>query len=265
MRQWPAQAVDREINEVAVTEDTRPDQWIGPVTVPKASDVLASHLREQILDGRLPEGCALPVERELALSVGLSRGTVRDALRVLEIEGLVTTRPGRAGGSFIRRPDSGTLQRSLNALVGGRSVRFQSLLETRDALEPAAAELAAANRTDEDMARLEGLSRQLAGSVPDIPRFLAYNVEWHVAVAAASHNEIMTVILESLSRAIVTATDISGFNTPRTMADTLAAHDRILAAIRRQDPAKAARAMSKHVHGYRLLIEAYDLPAELPL
>lgn len=244
-------------------DEAPPTSGIGPVVVPKASDVLANHLRQQILSGHLVEGAALPVERELAAAVGLSRGTVRDALRVLEIEGLITTRPGRAGGSFVRRPDATTLQRSLHALVSGRGVRFQSLLETRDALEPVAAELAALHRTDEDLQRLQELSDQLRESIPDIPRFLALNVEWHVAVVSASHNEIMQIILDSLSRAILAATDISEFNTPQTMADTLTAHDRILTAIRKQEPQKAHSAMNKHVHGYRMLIEAYELPEKL--
>lgn len=248
-----------------MSEDAGAGITIGPVAVPKASDVLANHLREQILLGTLPEGAALPVERVLATSVGLSRGTVRDALRVLEIEGLVTTRPGRAGGSFIRRPDASTLQRSLNVLVGGGGVRFRSLLETRDALEPAAAGLAALHRTDDDLARLEEITERLRASVPDIPEFLKRNVEWHVAVMAASHNEIMQAILESLSRVILQATDISEFNTSRTMTDTLAAHDKILAAIRSGNPERATSAMGKHVHGYRVLIESFEHPEAIPL
>lgn len=248
-----------------MTQDVEPEISIGHVSVPKASDVLANYLREQILLGKLPEGAALPVERELAASVGLSRGTVRDALRVLEIEGLVTTRPGRAGGSFVRRPDATTLQRSLHVLVSAGGVRFRSLLETRDALEPAAAGLAALNRTEEDIDRLEEITDLLRASVPDIPEFLQHNVEWHVAVMAASHNEIMQVILESLSRAILRATDISDFNSPSTMLDTLTAHDRILAAIRAGDSERATKAMGKHVHGYRMLIESFDLPEALPL
>lgn len=235
------------------------------VAVPKASDVLAEHLREQILSGALPEGSALPVERELAAAVGLSRGVVRDALRVLEIEGLITTRPGRAGGSFVRRPDATTLHRSLSALVGGQGVRFGSLLETREALEPAAAELAALKRTEEDLLRLDEASELMRDAIGDIPTFLQRNAEWHVAVVAASHNEIMQVILDSLSRAIVQATDISDFNTADTMAETVAVHDRILAAIRNGDAARARTAMSKHVHGYRLLIETYSHPEELRL
>jgi GntR family transcriptional repressor for pyruvate dehydrogenase complex len=247
-----------------MTEEVEP-LALEQVVVPKASDVLANHLREQIVTGKLAEGAALPVERVLASSVGLSRGTVRDALRVLEIEGLVTTRPGRAGGSFVRRPDATTLQRSLNVLVSGGGMRFQALLETRDALEPAAAGLAALHRTDDDIARLDKVSQQMRESVDDIPRFLEHNIEWHLAVFAASHNEIMHIILDSLSRAIRKATDRSDFNTPQTMADTLTAHDRILEAIRRGDSPRAAKAMGKHVHGYRELIESYDLPEELAL
>lgn len=243
-------------------EEAEPLFAIGPVSVPKASDVLASRLREQILSGKLVEGSALPVERDLASSVGLSRGTVRDALRVLEIEGLVTTRPGRAGGSFVRRPDATTLGRSLGVLIGGQGVRYRSLLEIRDALEPAAAGLAATNRTDADLARLEEASARLREAVNNIPHFLQCNVDWHVAVFAASHNEIMTVFLGSLAQATLRATDVPDFNSPKTMADTLTAHDRILAAIRKGDPEKASTAMQKHVHGYRLLIEAFDLPEE---
>jgi GntR family transcriptional repressor for pyruvate dehydrogenase complex len=246
------------------TEEVEP-LALGQVVVPKASDVLANHLREQILTGKLAEGTALPVERVLASSVGLSRGTVRDALRVLEIEGLVTTRPGRAGGSFVRRPDATTLQRSLNVLVSGGGVRFTSLLETREALEPAAARLAALHRTDEELSRLDAASQQMRDAIGDIPRFLELNVEWHLAVFAASHNEIMHVILDSLSRAIRNATDQSDFNSRSTMADTLVAHDRIVDAIRRGDPDRAASAMEKHVHGYRELLESYDVPEKLAL
>jgi GntR family transcriptional repressor for pyruvate dehydrogenase complex len=246
-------------------EDERSVLPVHRVTVPKASDVLADYLREQILSGKLPEGSALPVERELATSVGLSRGTVRDALRVLEIEGLVTTRPGRAGGSFVRRPDAATLQRSLSTLMGAGGVRFEALLEARDALEPAAAALAAMKRTDVDLERLDAVSERMRNAIPDIPAFLRCNVEWHVEVVAAGHNEILQAMVESLSRAILGATDISEFNSEKTMADTLAAHDKILAAIRKGDPARATEAMLKHVHGYRLLIESFEVPENLPL
>lgn len=80
---------------------------------------------------------------------------------------------------------------------------------------------------------------------------------------SASHNEIMQIIVESLSRAILKSTDIAEFNSEKTMNETLVAHDRILAAIRKGDAAKATSAMGKHVHGYRVLLEAMDLPEQL--
>lgn len=232
--------------------------------MPKASDVLADHLRQQIRDGTLAEGAALPVERELAATVGLGRQTVRDALRVLEIEGLVVTRAGRAGGSFVRRPDAGTLERNLHALVSGRGVRFRSLLETREALEPAAARLAALHRTAADLTLLDEAAHRLA-STDDVPTFLQGNADWHVAIATASHNEIIEAVVSSLSRVILRSTDIDEFNSEATMAVTVKAHDRILAAIRAGDGDRAAAAMAKHVHTYRELVETYDVPEDVPL
>lgn len=234
------------------------------VAVPKASDILADHLRQQIRDGTLAEGTALPVERELAAAVGLGRQTVRDALRVLEIEGLVVTRAGRAGGSFVRRPDAGTLERNLHALVSGRGIRFRSLLEAREALEPAAARLAALHHTPADLDLLDEAAARLA-SAEDVPTFLQCNTDWHVAIATAGHNEIIEAVVSSLSRVILRSTDIAELNSEATMAVTLKAHERILAAIRAGDGDRAAAAMARHVHSYRELVESYDVPEDVPL
>ncbi len=68
---------------------------LAPIEVQKTSDVLASELRRQILSGVLPPGASLPVERDLIAQSGLSRSSVREALRILEAESLVSTRPGR--------------------------------------------------------------------------------------------------------------------------------------------------------------------------
>ena len=233
--------------------------------MPKASDVLANHLRQEILDGRLAEGSALPVERTLAASVGLGRQTVRDALRVLEIEGLIITKPGRAGGSFVRRPDASTFERSLQSLVSGRALRFHSLLEAREGLEPVAARLAAMHRTDEDLASLEARGQALAAAVGDVSTFLQRNVEWHLAVGAASHNEIIEAVVNSLQRVILRSTEIADFNSESTMADTLKAHERILSAIRARNADRAAAAMSKHVHGYREMVAVFDVPDQISL
>jgi DNA-binding transcriptional ArsR family regulator len=94
-----ARTVDGEKRD-AVVPLVMPEGRRRGLSVPKASDVLADSLRQRILSGELPTGSALPVERELAATTRLSRTAVREALRILEIEGLIEIRPGRSGGSF---------------------------------------------------------------------------------------------------------------------------------------------------------------------
>src|SRR4029453_5222835 len=86
------------------TGTTRVAVQLTPMQVPKASDVLADDLRERILRGEFPEGTALPPERELVTQTNMSRTPGREALRILEVQGLVRIKTGRAGGAFIQRP-----------------------------------------------------------------------------------------------------------------------------------------------------------------
>ncbi len=236
---------------------------LARLSVPKASDVLASELRRQIFSGELAEGSVLPVERALSAATGLSRGSVRDALRVLEIEGLIETRPGRAGGSFVRRPDSSTFERSLNVLVGGQGVRFHALVEAREAVEPAAAALAAEHRTEADLAALTAATERMEQAVTQVSLFRELNVDWHIAVVEATHNEIMRAYVGSLWKAIGRATAVADFHSPETLRDTLAAHNKILAAIRAGDSKRAAAAMTKHAHAYREEVYRLKLSDEL--
>ncbi|MEO8752259.1 MAG: GntR family transcriptional regulator, partial [Casimicrobiaceae bacterium] len=92
-------------------EHTPPAPKLGPIHVPRSSEVLASQLRVHILDGSIADGMSLPAERDLVVQTGLSRGSVREALRILHTEGLITTRPGRLGGSVARRPGDDALAR----------------------------------------------------------------------------------------------------------------------------------------------------------
>src|SRR3981081_2656799 len=85
----------------AMTTPSRSDIRLGPVDVPKASDVLAGELRERILNGELAEGAPLPAERELVKQTQMSRATGREALRSLEVQSLVRVKAGRAGGAFV--------------------------------------------------------------------------------------------------------------------------------------------------------------------
>jgi DNA-binding FadR family transcriptional regulator len=222
---------------------------LTPMQVPKASDVLADDLRERILGGQFPEGTALPPERELVTQTRMSRTTVREALRILEVQGLVQIRTGRSGGAFVQRPGEESIASTVSLLIRGRQVRMAALLETREAVEPACAQLAAKYRTDADLEALERANVAIAaqGSLAD---FLQANVDWHVAVAVASHNELLTGFMGALSRAIYAATDNQGFIDAAVRQTTVRAHRSITDAIRKGDATAAARRMTRHVHEY---------------
>jgi DNA-binding FadR family transcriptional regulator len=223
---------------------------LAPMEVPKASDVLANELRERILNGEYPEGTALPPERELVIQTAMSRTTVREALRILEVQGLVRIKTGRAGGAFVQRPGQDSVASSVSLLIRGQQIRLADLLETREAIEPFCARLAARNRTDADLAKLEDANKAIADSEGTLAQFLQANVDWHVGVATASHNELLTGLMTALSRAIYAATENEDFVDAEVRRTTVRAHRSITDAIRAQDPDAAVRRMGRHVHAY---------------
>src|SRR3984893_17155918 len=174
---------------------TRSTVLLKPVDVPKASDVLARELRERILSGELAEGIALPAERELVKQTQMSRATVREALRILEVQNLVRVRAGRAGGAFVQRPTTKSMASSVTLMIRGRRIKLVDLMETREALEPFCAELAARNRTADDLTELDRANEALSDPEADLEQFLQANLDWHVGVALASHNELLTGVM----------------------------------------------------------------------
>ncbi|MET8427934.1 FadR/GntR family transcriptional regulator [Nocardia sp. NPDC004860] len=235
------------------------------MAVPKASDVLATELRERILSGEFVDNTPLPPERELVTQTGMSRTTVREALRILEVQGFVRIKAGRNGGAFVRRPGEQSMADSVALLIRGQQIRLAALLETREAIEPFCAQLAAANRTDADLVALGAANDAIADAGTDLDKFLQANVDWHVAVSAASHNELLTGLMIALSRAIYTATANEGFVDEEVRATTLRAHRSVTKAIRDGDPDAAARRMSRHVHTYAKAVLEFEKRTEIPL
>ena len=243
---------------------TRPAITLTPMAVPKASDVLANELRERILNGEFEEGTALPTERERVAQTRMSRTTVREALRILEIQGLLRIKAGRAGGTFVQRPGKDSIASSVGLLIRGTQLKLSSIHETREALEPFCARLAALHRTADDLAALDAANVAMTGDAT-LEEFLQANVDWHVAVSTASHNEILAGVMAALSKAIYTATNNSGFVDGDVRAVTEKAHRSVTEAIRKGDPDAAQRRMSRHVHGYAEAVAAVEHRTEISL
>lgn len=225
---------------------------ISPVNVPKAADVLAGILREKILEGDLDEGMPLPNERDLGTQAGLSRASVREALRILEGEGLIATRVGRNGGSEVVRPSSATIERSVGIFIRGQRIRLEAVLETRAAIEPPSARFAALHRTDDDLQAMEKCHEKLeqASQAGDIPAYVRANLDWHVQVVRASHNELLIAFISAVSQSVYAATDLDGFNSTAVRNAVIRAHRRVMDAIQARDGDAAARRMDRHVAAY---------------
>src|ERR1700730_8892630 len=231
---------------------------LKPVDVPKASDVLARELRERILSGELVEGTALPAERELVKQTQMSRATVREALRILEVQNLVRVRTGRAGGAFVQRPTTNGMASSVSMLIRGQRIKLADLMETREALEPFCAESAARKRTDDDLELLDRANEDIADPDADLSTFLQANIDWHVGVAMASHNELLIGFMTALSHAIYTGTDNAAFVDDSVRAVSQRAHRSITNAIRSGAADAASRRMRRHVHSYAKAALAMD-------
>ncbi|MET4165770.1 MULTISPECIES: FadR/GntR family transcriptional regulator [Gordonia] len=238
---------------------------LQPMQVPKASDVLANDLRERILRGDFPSGTALPPERELVTQTRMSRTTVREALRILEVQGLVAIKTGRSGGAFVQQPGGDSVATSVSLLIRGQQLRLTALLETREAIEPACASLAAKYRTDDDLAALDAANTTLGDTSLPLESFLQANVDWHLAVAIASHNELLTGFMTALSTAIYSSTENTAFVDDDVRKTTFRAHKNITDAIRAGDAAAAMRRMTKHVHGYAEAVVQIEQRTEIDL
>ena len=227
---------------------------LGLINVPKSCDVLADRLHEQIVDGTYPPGASLPTERELVSATGLSRGSVREALRILEARGLARTRPGRYGGTTAARPSDESLGSHINSFAKVRGVPLHALVETRQALEPMISYLAAKNRTEEDLAELKAISARLdAAAVDDVSRFLEENANWHSALAIASHNDLLRAFISTL---MLDTSRIENFASDEVRQLVTTAHRRILHAIETQDADAARRRSERDVEAYAKHLEA---------
>src|SRR5919108_1524174 len=228
----------------------------GAVRVPKAYDVVAAELRRRILGGGLQPGDPLPSEGELIEELGVSRETVRVALRLLEAEGLVDTRRGR-GGVRVRHPEPGHASRSLAQIITLSGATWRDLFEFRKLVEPAAAAGAATHATDEQRAALVALAERGIGVHG------AAHDEFHTLLAQISGNPILVMVLEGVSQAIRSqqhSEEEAGRFDLEAAADS---HRKIAQAVAAGDARRAEKRMRDHIVAFETAVDrfnALDLP-----
>jgi len=212
-----------------------------------AYQLVAASLRAQITSGRLRPGDRLPAEPQLCDRAGVSRSTVREALRLLASEHLIVTTRGVTGGSFVSQPSPGqladTLSASLRLLIATGQVDMAQIVEVRAAIEVPAAGLAAQRRTDEDLAALRATlgDSQTAG----LEAMLAAHRSFHLTLATAAGNPLVEVML----RPLYSVTNERAMPGPAPAGFWRCVdeeHRSILQAVAAQDPAAARAAAYSH-------------------
>jgi GntR family transcriptional regulator, transcriptional repressor for pyruvate dehydrogenase complex len=220
---------------------------LNKVSAPRPHDLLADQLSEAILRGDIAEGESLPPERELVEQTGLTRGSVREALRLLAAKGLVRTRPGRFGGNIVTLPGTEWLADGITQFIRGRRLPLRVLNEARQFLEPALARLAALHRTEEDLEKLKALHQELIEAGDNFQRFSILNINWHKAIASASGNALLSGFLYAISFGIAVSTTTEEYNTADTRKQVIGIHSEIMAAIEARDADLAEARMRRHI------------------
>jgi DNA-binding FadR family transcriptional regulator len=224
---------------------------LGAVKIAKGPETLAGILRDDILSGAIAPGVSLAPERALVEQTGLSRATVREALRILETDGLVVSRPGRNGGARVQPVNDDGIAKAVQFLIRGRRLDEATLRETREILEGATARLAAERRTAADLTEIAAISARLEAAIDDLPRLAAENARWHIAVAEAGHNPLLTAFMKSIAAAISHPGGGRGAALSREgRLALIKAHRRVVEAIQARDPGAAERRMLRHLRAY---------------
>ncbi|MEV6298358.1 FadR/GntR family transcriptional regulator [Actinoplanes sp. NPDC051861] len=220
----------------------------GSAVRPPAYQQLADELRADITSGRLQPGERLPPEPELCVKIGVSRSTVREALRLLASQHLIVTTRGVTGGSFVAHPDATQLADGLSTgfalLAHSAHVGLADLLELRRALEVPAAGLAAIRRTDGNLTELRGALFDPA--IDDFDTMLAAHSVFHRAIAKATCNPLFELVGSPLYQASY-GEEVTGGLPDGYWNRIDADHRLLLSCIAMQDAEGATRAAAQHL------------------
>jgi GntR family transcriptional repressor for pyruvate dehydrogenase complex len=229
--------------QTTVHAATRTSDRVDPIDRRRVPELLAGTLLDRIVDGVLAPGATIPTERELTETFRVGRSSVREALRILESRGLIA---GDGRGRFVVAEPTEPLHRSLELLLTLDAGDFAELFEVRNIIEVESAGLAAARRSEVDLAALGEAVAAMDAALDAPDRYVDADLRFHVGIARATGNRItahlMHAIRDLLARALVEI-----FHIPGSAESSVEQHRRILEAIAADDPDAARRAMREHL------------------
>jgi DNA-binding FadR family transcriptional regulator len=218
---------------------------------PSLAEVLADDMVNDIVAGRYQANTPLPSETELAEQSGVSRLTVREAVKALAAKQVVRVEHGR--GTFVNPSSSWSVLDPVLLIARSSQNADQlalprKLIEARRVVEVAVAELAAERRTPEDLAELEESLREMrsAAASGDVAAFVAADIAFHHTVLEAADNNFITSLFDPLAKILELTRHQTSSHAP-VRQHAIEHHQRIVDAVRRRSPSKAGRAMREHM------------------
>lgn len=223
------------------------------VRVPKTAEVVAQTLRKQIVRGELPAGASLPAETVLTEMFGVSRPTLREAIRILETERLITVRRGARGGAMVHAPTPTTVARHAALVLEHDGAPLADVLTARVLVEGPCAGIAAVNRRPADIARLRELVGRCELVGHDHLRLAVEHSDFHSAVVEIAGNATVLLMHKMLRRIVdmakVRRLDQDDEETARAKALNFGtdAHSRLVELIEAGDATGAEQHWTRHL------------------
>lgn len=220
---------------------------------------VVDQIEQAIINGQLKTGDTLPAERELRSQFNTSRGTVREALRVLEQKGLIEIKLGAGGGAVVKALDTGQVTESLGLLIRLQKVSLQHLAEFRQSVEGDVVALAAARAKREDIRKVRGLLEEARGyAVGGQKRrddFIRVDKQIHMELARISGNPIYVSVLQTIHDNIHLYYDQYLVMDEQELMDNYSDLSRIVEAVETGDSEKARHFTRTHIHRFNEYME----------
>jgi DNA-binding FadR family transcriptional regulator len=231
---------------VSAVESFRPEPANGAPRAEKVSAAIARAIVEDIVERDLPPGTMLPAESIMLDRYRVGRASLREGLRILEIEGLISIKPGPGGGPVVAASSSTDFGRMSTLHYMGARATFRELVEARRVIEPLMVGLAAESRDPTIIAELRQLSTQTRQGIQNEFTYRSKTADFHRIIAGASGNRVLDLFGRSLLD--IYAERVSGAIFPLEHRERVQAeHDAITKAIEGGDARKAQRLMRAHM------------------
>jgi GntR family transcriptional regulator, transcriptional repressor for pyruvate dehydrogenase complex len=234
---------------------------IAPLRRERVSETVAQQLRKAIFSGRIQPGHKLPPERELAAQFETSRVALREALRALEQDGMISIKRGSGGGAFVADGDGAlrALADSLNTVVKLGQGKSAHLTEVRKMLEPEMARLASLRADEADLKAIETVVQAQEEEMRAGSLSRKYDMEFHRLVAVACHNPVLPIVVGAIDDSIRDPILRSKL-TPEMRAGVVNYHRRIFNALRSRDGELAYSIMKEHVEAVQTHLHESEEP-----